>query len=146
LFATSCFGQDLSTGLRLGYGGGLSILWHPKDELGLEGIIAPRWGGVILTAVLIRSNPMKGPEWSWYYGGGIHLGYHHRDNFTGEGFSGAPPYKNPGFDLIVGLRYDPPDWRINLSVDFKPSIELTTERNLVVETFGLSVRYLIRRE
>lgn len=138
--------QDLSGGIRLGFGGGVSLLYNPNDQTSIETILSPRWGGVILTGLYYRRASLTRSEWSWYYGGGLHVGFHHRDNFLGEGFSGAPPYVNQGFDLIVGLEYEWSDTPLRFSLDFKPSIELTTERNVVVETFGLTVRYIIRRE
>jgi len=146
LLASSCRGQEISTGFRLGYGGGLSLLWQPGESISIEGIVTPRWGGVIATGLLYKTVSMANPKWKWYYGAGIHVGYHHRDNFVGEGFSGADPYINQGFDLIVGIRYEFPEMPINVSLDFKPSVELTTERNMILETFGLTVRYFIRRE
>ena len=138
--------QQLSGGLRLGPGGGISILWEDGSSHRLEGIITPRWDGIIVTGLYAWEKPMSKEEWSWFYGGGIHLGYHHRDNFFGEGSSDNGQYINQGFDLIIGVNYRFRNAPWCVSADFKPAFELAAERNVILETFGITFRYFIPRK
>lgn len=144
-FAISLSGtaQEKTLGLRLGWGGGISYVQSITDEQDLELILSPRWGGIILTGLYERKVPLSSESWNWYYGGGLHGGYHHRNNYVGEGFNGDPLYINLGFDLIVGIKYRFDSFPIEVSADYKPSIELLATRNLLLEEFGISCRYLI---
>lgn len=131
----------MSAGLRLGWGGGLSFIYRPNEHHAVEGILSPRWGGVVLTGLYQRHAAMPSQKWTWFYGGGLHLGYHHRDNFVDEGFSGAPNYLNLGFDLIGGIAYRMEDFPLEFSLDYMPSIELSAERNFLAEQLGLTCRF-----
>jgi len=117
-----------------------------EDNQNIELILSPRWGGLILTGLYQIDVDLAPDRLNWYYGGGMHLGYHHRDNFIGEGFNGDQQYINMGFDLIVGLKYRLESFPMQFSADFKPSVELLAERNLLVEEFAISCRYLIFRD
>src|SRR6056297_1996503 len=97
--------QERALGLRLGWGGGLSYVQSITDDQDFEIILTPRWSGLILTGLYERKVPLSSESWHWYYGGGLHGGYHHRSNFVGEGFNGDQQYINLGFDLIAGIKY-----------------------------------------
>jgi hypothetical protein len=144
-FAISLSGmaQEKTLGLRLGWGGGLSYVQSITDDQDLELILSPRWGGIILTGLYERKVPLSSNSWNLFYGGGLHVGYHHRYNYVGEGFNGDPLYINLGFDLIAGIKYRFDSFPIEVSADYKPSIELLAKRNLLLEEFGISCRYLI---
>lgn len=133
--------QNMSAGLRLGWGGGLSFKYHPNESHSVEGILSLRWGGVVLTGLYQKQIPLSSQNWTWFYGGGLHLGYHHRDNFLGEGFSGATNYINLGFDLIGGISYRLDNFPLEFSLDYIPSIELSAERNFIAEQVGLTCRF-----
>jgi hypothetical protein len=145
LFAISLSGiaQERSLGLRLGWGGGLSYVQSIAENQDFELILTPRWGGIILTGLYERKVQLSNESWNWYYGGGIHGGYHHRNNFVGEGFNGDPLFINLGFDLIAGIKYRFDAFPLEFSADYKPSIELLANRNLLLEEFAISCRYLI---
>lgn len=135
--------QEKALGLRLGWGGGLSYVQSITDDQDLELILSPRWGGIILTGLYERKVPLSSESWNWFYGGGLHGGYHHRNNFVDEGFNGDPLYINLGFDLIAGVKYRFSSFPLEFSADYKPSVELLAKRNLLLEEFGISCRYLI---
>lgn len=134
--------QEQALGLRLGWGGGLSYVTPFENDKNIELILTPRWGGVILTGLYEINVDVDSEPWSWYYGGGMHLGYHHRNNFVGEGFNGDQQYINLGVDLIVGAKYRLESLPLLLTADFKPSIEFLAKRNLLLEEFAISCRYL----
>jgi hypothetical protein len=134
--------QEKSLGLRLGWGGGLSFVTPFEENQDIELILSPRWGGLILTGLYEIKMDLDSENWNWYYGGGMHLGFHHRNNFIGEGFNGDQQYINMGFDLIVGVKYRMQSLPVELSADFKPSVELLAERNLLLEELAVSCRYL----
>jgi hypothetical protein len=135
--------QERSLGLRLGWGGGLSYVQSITDDQDFELILTPRWSGLILTGLYERKVPLSSDSWNWFYGGGLHGGYHHRNNFVGEGFNGDQQYINLGFDFIAGIKYRFDSIPLEFSADYKPSIELLAKRNLLLEEFALSFRYLI---
>ncbi|HKL39838.1 MAG TPA: hypothetical protein VJ894_04120, partial [Cryomorphaceae bacterium] len=135
--------QERALGLRLGWGGGLSYVQSITDDQDFEIILTPRWSGLILTGLYERKVPLSSESWHWYYGGGLHGGYHHRSNFVGEGFNGDQQYINLGFDLIAGIKYRFEAFPLEFSADYKPSVELLAKRNLLLEEFALSFRYLI---
>ena len=113
------------------------------EDQNFEVILSPRWSGLILTGLYEREVSLQSDSWQWYYGGGMHGGYHHRNNFVGEGFNGDPQYINLGFDIIAGIHYRPSGIPLLISADYKPSIELLAKRNILLEEFAISCRYLI---
>lgn len=133
-------------GVRASYGGLISYKHQLNSEYFAEGIVAVRWGGVEFTALMERAQMAFNNENAfWYIGGGMHLGFHGRDNTINppEG-ANTTTYINLGADLIGGLEYCFPDVPLNLSIDYKPSFHFTGDRWFVGEGMGLSLRYILK--
>ena len=85
------------------------------DRSAIEGIISfgNRFG---VGGLLEIHNPFDFPGFKWFYGGGIYVGngdYEKSDNATYLGPTG-----------IIGLDYKFPNIPLNLSIDFKPELDI----------------------
>lgn len=113
-------------GLRAGVSNGLTVKHFINQTAALEGILHTRWEGLLITGLYevhqdIRD--VKGLQ--WFYGGGVHLG-------TWNAGRGNPPWGNRnesytifGINGIIGLDYSFSNAPINLSLDYKPSFNLS---------------------
>lgn len=135
--------QERSAGLRWAYGSGVAFRQNlPVGPHVVEGMLTARWGGVAVTALYERQHNI-GSEgtWFWYYGGGMHLGYHRLSNINPPE---KPAYRkahiNVGIDLIAALGYSFEKIPLQFTVDLKPAVSFTTEE-FVPETFGLTGRW-----
>lgn len=73
----------------------------------------------------------------WYYGFGGGLGrYRYKDTPSSAGLAWS-------FDGVVGLDYKIPTAPINLSLDWKPTMELTPESGVRFDGIGLSIRFVL---
>ena len=68
------------------------------------------------------------PAFTWFYGGGAYVGFE----------SGQTWFGPTG---VVGLDYKFPDAPVNLSLDWKPELDLIPSINFVPDAFGLSARF-----
>ncbi len=134
-----------SVGMRLSWGGLLSYKHKLSETIYGEGILSIRWGGPTLTALLERRQlAFEIDGMFWYAGGGLHLGYHGRNNVynPAEG-SNDELQINLGMDLVGGIEYSLRSFPLTFSADYKPAFYFTGERWFVAEGLGLSVRYII---
>lgn len=133
-------------GGRLAYGGLISYKHSLNPEIMAEGIFAVRWGGIELTALIERYTPaFENENMYWYYGGGMHLGLHGRNNtIDPPEDANSKTYINLGADLVGGLEYRFSNAPISASVDYIPSFFFTGDRWFVGEGVGLSLRYIIQ--
>ena len=85
------------------------------DRTAIEGMVS--FGNRFGVGGLIEiHNPFATPGFKWFYGGGVYVGngdYEKSDNTTYFGPTG-----------IIGLDYKFPDIPLNLSVDFKPELDI----------------------
>jgi len=71
----------------------------------------------------------------WYYGFGGGLGGYRYKDTDASGLAWS-------FDGVVGLDYKIPTAPINLSLDWKPTMELTPESGVRFDGIGLSIRFV----
>jgi len=134
-----------AVGVRAAYGGLITYQHKLNNNYMAEGILAMRWSGIEMTALIERYRPAFNNEnANWFMGAGLHLGFHGRDNsINPPQNSNTTTYINIGFDLIGGLAYNFPEMPFNVSLDYKPAFHLTGERWFVGEGLGLSIRYML---
>lgn len=91
-----------------------------------------------LTGLYEVHNPINDlPGLQWFYGGGATIGsINYKGNLGGSDDSDFIF----SVDGVLGLDYKFADAPINLSLDWKPAIELTPNSEFDPEGFGLSVR------
>ncbi|HUX83704.1 MAG TPA: hypothetical protein VMV20_00615, partial [Chitinophagaceae bacterium] len=139
-FSFSCRAQT-ALGVRLGDPSGITLQGYISSSSALEGILGlgPYW--FTLTGLYeYHQHFEETPGLGWYIGGGAHVGsfvipnyYYHGNDYNGFIF---------GMDGILGLEYTFSEAPINLSLDWKPEIELTPYNGFIPGEGGFSVRYV----
>jgi hypothetical protein len=102
------------------------------DRNAIEGLISfgSRFG---IGALLEAHRPFNTPGLSWFYGGGAYLGF---DSEPSETFFGPTG--------IIGLDYKFNNVPLNLSLDWKPELDIIPAVNFVPDAFALSVRFTFK--
>ncbi len=143
LIASAGFGQDYKTsaGLRLGLPYGITVKHFLNKYSALEGILASRWQGFIVTG-LYENEHQTGqyPGLNWFWGLGAHVGFWsmNENPNLGPTYSGAVI----GADGIIGLEYTFDEIPLNLSVDLLPSVNLIGRTGWGGINGAISVRYV----
>ena len=137
------FGQDYKTGLglRAGLPYGLTVKHFLNKYSALEGLLASRWQGFIITG-LYENEHQTGqyPGLNWYWGFGAHVGFWGTNENPNLNItqSGAVI----GADAILGLEYTFDEIPLNLSLDLLPSVNLIGYTGWGGINGALSIRYV----
>jgi hypothetical protein len=78
-----------------------------------------------------KHKPLPVPGLSWLYGGGLYLGFENRKTYFGP-------------TAIIALDYKFTDVPINLTLDYKPELDLTPKARFIPDAFALSIRFTIK--
>jgi hypothetical protein len=136
-------GQDFKTslGLRAGLPYGLTIKHFFSKTDALEGILASRWQGFIITG-LYENEYWTGqyPGLNWFWGAGAHVGFWDAGN--NPNLNSTYYGSVIGLDGILGLEYTFDEVPINLSLDLLPSLNLIGARGWGGINGALSIRYV----
>jgi hypothetical protein len=99
-----------------------------NDRAALEGLVSfgTRFGvgGLYEIHNLIGNTP----AFTWFYGGGGYLGFENHNTYLGP-------------TGIVGLDYKFQSAPLNLSIDWKPELDIIPAINFVPNAFALSARF-----
>ena len=101
------------------------------DRSAVEGLVSfgSRFG---LGALLEIHKPFNTiPQLRWMYGGGAFVGFEDEDTYLGP-------------TGILGLDYKFENVPINLSVDWKPELNIIPDIDFVPDAFALSVRFTLK--
>ena len=100
------------------------------DRSAVEGLISfgSRFG---LGGLLEIHKPTNIDGLKWFYGAGAYVGWENGDTYLGP-------------TGILGLDYKFTNAPINLSLDWKPELDLLPEINFVPDAFALSVRFTLK--
>lgn len=100
------------------------------DRSAVEGLVSfgSRFG---LGALVEIHNPLNVEGLKWFYGAGVYLGFEDKNTYVGP--TGA-----------LGLDYKFANVPINLSLDWKPELDIVPEINFVPDAFALSVRFTLK--
>jgi len=128
-------------GLRGGLAQGVTIKhFFGKTNNAIEGILAFRWDGPFITGLYeIHDDPFKVDGLQWFYGFGAHIGFWDGDNVPWE--DEAKSITAIGVDGILGLEYTFEEIPINITLDWKPAINLAGG-GYWADGFALSVRFV----
>src|SRR5580704_1870269 len=136
---TVCFNQGFSQDYKVAIGirfsspaptlsNSVSVKYFMNDRDAIEGLLSfgPRFGigGLYEVHQLIGATP----AFTWFYGGGAYIGS--QDNITFVGPTG-----------VIGIDYKFPTAPINLSLDWKPELDIIPNINFVPDAFGLTARF-----
>jgi hypothetical protein len=106
----------------------ISVKYFMNDRDAIEGLLSfgPRFGigGLYEVHQLIGATP----AFTWFYGGGAYIGA--QNNVTYVGPTG-----------VVGIDYKFQNAPINLSLDWKPELDIIPAINFVPDAFGLTARF-----
>ncbi|MDY0100128.1 MAG: hypothetical protein RBR81_13100 [Bacteroidales bacterium] len=142
-FSSVTIAQDYRTGigLRAGVPYGLTVKHFLTESNALEGILASRWGGFIITG-LYENEHWTGeyPGLNWYWGFGAHLGFWSvgSNPRVDETYSGSVI----GADAILGIEYTFDEIPLNLSFDLLPTVNLIGYSGWGGINGALSIRYV----
>ncbi len=135
--------QDYKTGvgIRSGWGSGLTYKHFLGEQTAFEGILNSQWKGFSLTGLFeVHKNAFNADRLYVYYGGGGHIGWWKgADNwrFDKEGNNTVI-----GIDGVLGLEYNFDFIPINLSVDWKPALNLVGASGFWGDGGAVSIRYI----
>lgn len=109
---------------------GISGKYFATDKTAIEGIVA--WGNRFgLGGLLEIHNKFQTPGLSWFYGGGVYVGFEDGDTYLGP-------------TGVVGLDYKFTSAPVNLSLDWKPELDIMPDINFVPDAFALTVRFTLK--
>ena len=143
LFGLESKSQDYNTGigLRGGWGTGLTVKHFLGDKAAVEGILDSRWRGFSLTGLYeIHNTAFDIDRLNWYYGFGGHIGF-----WNGKNVGWADDNNNYtviGIDGILGIEYNFDFIPINLSIDWKPALNLAGSSGFWGDGGAISIRYI----
>ncbi|HNR19847.1 MAG TPA: hypothetical protein PKN75_03100 [Bacteroidia bacterium] len=136
--------QDYKTaaGVRFGASNGITLKHFIKDDAALEGILAFRYRGFNFTGLYEKhfSNAFKVNRLNWYIGAGGNIGVIDRDRYRWYDEKDEGTALLLGIDGIIGIEYNFQEVPLNVSLDWKPMINLTGVYFWGDEV-GLSIRY-----
>lgn len=144
LSASFSFAQDYQTavGVRGGFPAGLTVKHFLSGDLAVEGLLHSRWGGFGVTGLLEKhAKAFDVDGLNWYYGGGGHIGFYtwRKNSPWDDEFNGTTMVI--GVDGILGLEYNIGAIPINISVDWKPTVNFVGLSGPYFDNGALSVRY-----
>lgn len=138
-FGVSAQSYDNAIGFRGGLASGLTFKHMMGDKAGFELLLDSRWSGFSFTALYeIHAEAFEVEGLNWYYGGGAHAGSY-RSNVNNRYFNDERTVI--GIDGILGIEYNISEIPINVSLDYKPALNLVGYSGFWGDNGALSIRY-----
>jgi hypothetical protein len=144
LFSNSVKAQDdpapTSPGYKMGLGVRLSsnaaavnnsitFKYFLNQQTAVEALLS--FGDPVAVGLLVEKHkPIFGNGFNWFYGGGGYVG-----------FGGT---RNAGLQGVLGLDYKIPSIPFNLSLDWKPELNLAKEFSFEPAALGISARFTLK--
>ena len=135
--------QDYRTGigLRGGFSSGLTLKHFVSNKAAFEGILSTRWRGFDITGLYeIHGEAFDVERLNWYYGFGAHLGFW--DGRYAPWGSVGSTYTVIGIDGILGIEYNFTEIPVNISLDWKPAINVFGNQGFWGDGGAISLRYI----
>jgi len=150
--------QDYKTslGLRIGPYYGVTLKHSVKEARALELILVTRRRGVGLTGLYEIHTPAFAVNRLQAYGGiGGHVNIFHRNDSYYWGWNedkrdrngidlGDNNLLNAGLDMILGLEYTFTALPFNVSLDWKPALNIIGDYGLSANQFAISFRFVFK--
>jgi len=148
LLTFSVNAQDYYTavGIRAGVSTGFTVKYFVSKVDAVEGIVAFRWGGFIVTGLYEYVNKLEVPRLNWYYGFGAHIG--HWDGNKAEDWGWWDPTDDKGAtiigaDGIIGIEYTLEKIPLNFSLDWRPAFNFIGYAGMWGDQVAISIRFII---
>lgn len=108
----------------------VSLKYFLTETSAIEGIVSygSRFG---IGALLELHKPFKPEGFGWFYGGGVYVGFADNNSYVGP-------------TGIVGLDYKFSGIPLNLSLDWKPELDIVPKIKFVPAAFALSARFAFK--
>jgi hypothetical protein len=107
----------------------ISFKYFYKENTAVEALFS--FGDPVgLGALIEKHNPITSQAFTWFYGGGVYLGFGGGRNVGGQG--------------VLGLDYKFPTIPINFSLDWKPELNFAKEFSFEPAAVGLSARFTFK--
>ena len=146
LTATQLNAQDYKTGIgmRFGLSNGITARHNIDQYKAIEGILSFRWHGFNLTGLyeLQYEDAFKVDHLNWYFGGGANIGIA-QDEYYENDKEQTGSQLILGIDGVIGMEYNFNEVPLNISLDWKPLVNLTGA-DFIADEVAFSVRYLIK--
>jgi hypothetical protein len=143
-------------GGRFGVANGITYKHFLNDSHAIDGIINfqgnREFGLFKLIGLYTVHQPIAFLDFeglTWYYGGGAGIGsYNYKSQWRVDPQGVRTKIENQrglawSFDGVVGIDFKIPTAPINLSLDWKPTMELTPESGVRFDGIGLSIRFVL---
>ena len=145
--AGSVSAQDYKTalGVRLSsspaiVNNSISIKHFVTEKAAIEGLFS--FGDPLAIGALLEIHePLGTPGLQWYYGGGAYLGFVKSYNVNTDK---NETNTNFGAQGVLGLDYKFANVPVNLSIDWKPELNLVTDINFEPAAVGLTARFTFK--
>ena len=109
----------------------VSLKYFMDDQNAVEGLIS--FGTRFGIGALYERHQLIGatPVLTWFYGGGGYVGFQDHNTYLGP-------------TGVVGLDYNFYNAPLNLSLDWKPELDIVPAINFVPDAFALTVRFVMK--
>jgi hypothetical protein len=109
----------------------VSVKYFMDETRALEGLIS--FGDRFGIGALYEKHQLIGgtPAFTWFYGAGGYVGFEHNNTWLGP-------------TGIVGLDYKFQNAPLNLSLDWKPELDIIPKINFVPDAFALTARFTFK--
>jgi hypothetical protein len=142
LFMLNAQDYENALGLRAGLATGITLKHFFSTSDAVEGILSMRYGGFNVTGLYERHMTAFDTEGLYfYYGGGGHIGFYDTDRWDDDD-ENDDAVMLIGVDGIIGLEYIFEEIPFNISLDWKPAINLIGHTNFYGDELALSFRYI----
>jgi hypothetical protein len=108
---------------------GISVKYFLDSSDAVEGLLT--FGSRVGIGGLYEKHQLIGgtPAFTWFYGGGAYVGFENGQTWFGP-------------TGVVGLDYKFSSAPVDLSLDWKPELDIVPSINFVPDAFGLSARFV----
>lgn len=115
----------------------ISVKHFLNDKMAVEGLLS--FGDPLALGALVELHqPLSTQGLSWYYGGGAYLAFLKTVNTTTQKTSTDP---NFGAQGVIGLDYKFMNIPLNISLDWKPELNIVNDINFEPAAIGLTARF-----
>jgi hypothetical protein len=135
-FSAEAQGYKLGLGIRLSnstptLSNSISVKYFVRENRAVDGLVSFGGDRFGIGGLYEFHTPMSTPGLQWYWGVGAYVGFQNGSTYLGP--TGA-----------IGLDYKFEKVPLNLSLDWKPELDLLPGINFVPDAFGLTARFTLQ--
>jgi hypothetical protein len=134
--ASSPSGYKFAAGIRFSSASptisdAVTVKYFINDRDAIEGLVS--FGTRFGIGGLFERHQLIGniPNFTWFYGAGAYIGFENNKVYTGP-------------TGVLGIDYKFQNAPINLSIDWKPELDISPAINFVPDAFGITARFVFK--